>query len=513
MCPTLYPLFTSIHSYIVLSFIFRPEKFSDNNSNEQQSFVTMLKTYKTIRLPIGRKKHVYCSFVEMGGKYFSIHLNEYHKELIDLNEKLQTYPLIPLDDIPKIGMSCVAKYSDDNRLYRGNIVKILPNGCNIEYVDYGNVSEVPKSDIYELPEEFYYLPECAIRFSLYDYKANESLIIKKHEFFKHLVLDDEPELQMIVKARDDNSFTQSCELYYKNQNILNMIKEQADVTSRYPDVIKLNENDKVVIKHVESTKTIFVQHYDNIAKYQSLFDELQIYCLSAQPLPRSEIKTKMICVAKNNINLEWNRAKITSIDKQKKSVVIRFIDVGNKQEIIDIKQLKIIKKKFIEIPPQVNRCSLKDFECSTSLSNAHINDLCKVFVKTFALRSNGDLRVFTVKIYGLKFQCVYLVNLLDGHVDLSNRLNKLLEITSKVDVDENEEPEKEEPENEEPEKEEIITASNVHEYVSLPDECVLLPEECPDNFSVIESWIRTRDDYHSDHYSYYSSDHDDDQLF
>lgn len=184
-----------------------------------------LPTYNIIKLPVGPKKHdVYCSFVELGGKYFSIQLKEYCNELIELTEKLQSYPLKPLENMPKIGMPCVAKFSDDNRFYRGKIVKILTTGCNVEYVDYGNVREVQKSDIYELPAEFFEQPELAIRFTLHGYRELEPISIKQHDLFKHLTLDDAPVLKMVVKPSDKSCFRQFCNLYYKNYNILQILK-------------------------------------------------------------------------------------------------------------------------------------------------------------------------------------------------------------------------------------------------------------------------------------------------
>lgn len=197
--------------------------------------VNMLPTYKIIKLPIGPKIHnVHCSFVELGGKYFSIQLKDYSNELIEMSENLQTYPLKHLENVPKIGMPVVAKFVDDTRLYRAKIVKILTTGCNVEYVDYGNVREVDKSDIYEMPSEFLEQPEYSIRFSLFGYNDLEPISMKQHDFFKNVVLEDAPVLQLIVKPSDTRSYRQFCNLYYKGQNILQLMKDVRDINNNEP---------------------------------------------------------------------------------------------------------------------------------------------------------------------------------------------------------------------------------------------------------------------------------------
>ena len=55
----------------------------------------------------------------------------------------------PLID-PVEGLPCVAVFPEDRIWYRAEIVKILPDGIRICYVDYGNTILVPISDALSL---------------------------------------------------------------------------------------------------------------------------------------------------------------------------------------------------------------------------------------------------------------------------------------------------------------------------------------------------------------------------
>lgn len=64
---------------------------------------------------------------------------------------------------PKVGMLCVAKYSDEI-WYRAKIIAVLDNGMvQVLFIDYGNTFEVPASEIWELAAEYMEPPPQAVK--------------------------------------------------------------------------------------------------------------------------------------------------------------------------------------------------------------------------------------------------------------------------------------------------------------------------------------------------------------
>lgn len=61
------------------------------------------------------------------------------------------------------GVACLAKFTDDNEWYRGEVMTISRDQCNIYFVDYGNQGNVLFADILEISKSLAEIPPLAIR--------------------------------------------------------------------------------------------------------------------------------------------------------------------------------------------------------------------------------------------------------------------------------------------------------------------------------------------------------------
>ncbi|KAK7491327.1 hypothetical protein BaRGS_00017428 [Batillaria attramentaria] len=88
---------------------------------------------------------------------------EFAHQVDDLNNPSPQTPA--LREVPAIGMMCTAKYSADNRWYRGLVAKAYPatKTALIFYVDYGDTEVVPLQRLRMLPARFQHIPAQAVR--------------------------------------------------------------------------------------------------------------------------------------------------------------------------------------------------------------------------------------------------------------------------------------------------------------------------------------------------------------
>lgn len=86
---------------------------------------------------------VYCSYIENGPNEFYIQLKSQEHILDRLSSDLSSAPRIQLIskmpiNMSCIGMACIARFSEDQSLYRAVIHKVHTNGCRVIFVDFGN---------------------------------------------------------------------------------------------------------------------------------------------------------------------------------------------------------------------------------------------------------------------------------------------------------------------------------------------------------------------------------------
>jgi tudor domain-containing protein 1/4/6/7 len=71
------------------------------------------------------------------------------------------------EDQPSLGLPWVARFTDDGRYYRSQILSIVDDIADILFVDYGNQQKTPLSELKRITPCFMKLPRMVILFNLY----------------------------------------------------------------------------------------------------------------------------------------------------------------------------------------------------------------------------------------------------------------------------------------------------------------------------------------------------------
>lgn len=92
-------------------------------------------------------------------------INNQITEFEEMAEALNTGSSMHFVNLPDVGMKCAGKFSVDDRWYRALCVEqhLESDSCLLVFVDFGTPEEVPRSNIRQLPREFWTIPAQAIR--------------------------------------------------------------------------------------------------------------------------------------------------------------------------------------------------------------------------------------------------------------------------------------------------------------------------------------------------------------
>lgn len=122
-----------------------------NQSNQVDSHY--VPTFMSDTLIVGGQHQVYVSDVDDGPCMFSIQLKAHEQKLDEMMADIEYCELKPLSRKPTLGMACLARFSEDNKIYRAVIKSISPDSCQLLYVDYGNSEKVVDNNIYDIPDQ------------------------------------------------------------------------------------------------------------------------------------------------------------------------------------------------------------------------------------------------------------------------------------------------------------------------------------------------------------------------
>lgn len=375
-------------------------------------------TFKSNSLMIGSRHRVYCSYIEDGPKLFSIHLQSTEQDLDEMMSALGNCPLNNLSEKPSLGQACVARYAEDNNLYRAVIMSIKATSCTVAYVDYGNSAEVAFHDIYEIPASFLRHTIFAMRFTLAGYRQLKCTVALNRNFSEMVM---EKELDLVVRPLDGPLFVQYCDLFVvdDNVNVFDRLLAAANASEKYADPPKLVQDELVIIRYVESPKKFFVQQHTNLLAYDRMMDKLADYCESAEPLRRLEAGA--ICATTYGQDKDCYRAEIVEFSDDRSLAYVQIVDFGIVIST-NVGTLKMITPEFLTLPRQAIECCLEGFDTIAKLSDVNRDQL-----ELLAEDVTGARRNFKVKIAQQEPSLV--LNLIDDSaspvLDLATRMFKL----------------------------------------------------------------------------------------
>uniref|UniRef100_A0A1Q3F5P0 Putative maternal tudor protein n=1 Tax=Culex tarsalis TaxID=7177 RepID=A0A1Q3F5P0_CULTA len=389
---------------------------SSGSGSSSGKEIHTIATFRSTTLAVGSMHEVYVSYVENGPKLFTVQLRATENSLNQMMAALERVPLRNLTRKPTLGMACIARFSEDQVLYRALIMGINVDSCMVSYVDYGNSETVELKNIYEIPAEFLKHKVFSMRFTLSNVKTLEDTNADIAGIFSSLVMDKL--LTMKIMPLEGPAFVQYCELYEQNENIfdklLNLCKAKP-LKYQLPLTLDRGHTCMIIIRYIESCKQFYIQPLDKVESFEQMMDQLVEFCRKSSPM--NALKSGDPCAACLDEE-ECYRAEAVNVTAS--SVKVRLVDYGNTMTL-KRNQIKRLSPAFVEKQPQVVECCLEGFQdTDDGLSTAQLEMLAE--------NESGDRKQFKLIVSEVR-NGVAIVNLYDEAtspvLNVAKRLLKL----------------------------------------------------------------------------------------
>lgn len=368
-------------------------------------------------LPIGPYHIVYCSYVEDGPSLFSVQLKNHEHILNKMAFDLGNAPRIPITTKMMIGMACLARYAEDNSLYRAVIQKVQANGCRVTFIDYGNSDFVPFTEIFQIPQKFLEHKIFSIPFQLAGIKRLQPIDERLNEYFK--AITDKTDLELKV-VPSDNPQIQQCELFIEAKSVLEILLAKQTQSNTFSAPPALKDGEKVIIRYAQTAKQFYLQRSIDTKGFDEMMDALLVSCANISPMKKLPVEGKCCAAMHKDDNKEFYRAIVTNkIDDR--SVSVRLVDYGVDLNC-GLNKLREMDSSFFELPQQAIECCLVDFENVTDVSTITGEQISMLIDG-----KDGNPNQFRVSVRRRMENGIYLVDLRDEvkGVNVSSSIYKL----------------------------------------------------------------------------------------
>nr|CAD7257699.1 unnamed protein product [Timema shepardi] len=290
----------------------------------------------------------------------------------------------------KPGAICVARYSVDEMWYRGVVKSVGDTTALVSFPDYGNMEDVPLTDIMGITHEFSQLPvqgiKCALLASLAsssewseDEINNFVTLTELNEIEAHFVCLREECFKVVLKNKQTGEVinekfgasSQTIETAIQDakptvKQFVPQVSSFRESTAEYVDEgerflepqVPLSENIDVIITWFISPEEFYCQSLKNSQEIKSMMTEIQlVYCRS--PRRKKNLDLGSPVIAKFRSDNVFYRAEI--FEKIGESFIVKFVDFGNK-DIFTKFELWDIEKQFMVLPKQAIHSFLKDIK-------------------------------------------------------------------------------------------------------------------------------------------------------
>ncbi|XP_043481522.1 uncharacterized protein LOC122510734 isoform X2 [Leptopilina heterotoma] len=374
----------------------KPKYGRDNSSNEPKEInfdepIDFSKS-KTLEFALpsiipGNKQRGEIIYLSNLSNFF-VHLIPDNEKLEELMEKIaviyESGGVVLDKSKVKLNIPCIAQYADDERWYRAVIQKIDGTNATVLFVDYGNVEVVCFNKLKEIRDEFTSLPIQAVPCKLFGPEKTEwteeeindfsdivngklleiEFIGKDQDTFKVLlreVIDETAKKEIInstfcpgvdlTKSKENTSVT-------KITNVSQQKIDFASFDSKWVDErVKPGTKDTVIVTWFDNTDSFYCQSVTKQKEFRPMMEEIQkVY--SGRKTINETLKPGCPVMAIFAQDDALYRAEIIEI-KGNRSYLVQYVDFGNKATV-EQRQLYPVEKRFMIIPKQGIRCSLKD---------------------------------------------------------------------------------------------------------------------------------------------------------
>ena len=328
---------------------------------------------------------------------------------------------------PEIGGLCIARYTEDQQWYRGQILSIDPEDdeAEIYFIDYGNGESMSWRALRMLPQGFSELPAQAFQCRLANIEPVGGIWSKEAiELLKELI--SERELvglpthlcktgAVVVKlfADEDKSVMVAQQLvmagfahWKKTKSSVSQSSSNASASSSSSNPLSVNvkpgQLGQIKVK-AESFLDLCISYIANLDDFHcqpvqhsdslnAMIEEMQTFYNSSQgsDLRVTSLNVDQLCCAKFSGDGIWYRSSVKKITGGGKYEVV-FLDFGN-TEVLPISEIRELSPKFKQLPVVGLHCCL--YGVSPANGNASFSD--DAFVKfeelTFEKQLVGNVK-------------------------------------------------------------------------------------------------------------------------
>lgn len=375
--------------------------------------------YKHARLPSNKSVKVYVVYIVSPSEFWC-QMVEKAEELEEMMEKMneEYNGLFPKERCVhqyETGTPCVAKFSEDNRWYRGEISKVEDDNVTVHFVDYGNTETVSKSAVKAANANFMSLEVQGVKCSLSGVVSNtwSSEAVGK---FEDLVMDKELQADVV-------NFSGGVYLIKLTENevgdvLQNMVsvglceattsvatKPAENPFSQLPQ--QEGEEISAFVSWIDNPHNFWIQPEDKAETLEQLVAEIQAHYETGKEVERVQPGDSV--VAKFTEDEAMYRAYVENI--QGADITVRFVDYGN-TDTVSKNVLFQVADKFRDIPAQAVRCGLSGVKPLQSGWSPDTKDIMQSLVP----------EAVKVKFEGKNSDGSWTVSLTVGEVDVAEEL-------------------------------------------------------------------------------------------
>ncbi|XP_033118710.1 maternal protein tudor-like isoform X2 [Anneissia japonica] len=274
-------------------------------------------------------------------------------ELDQLMDLLNQDEHLPIDDV-RSGSPCLARFRDDDSLYRAVIKRQLPNSkVDIQFIDYGNSDTVSVKDLKIIKPSFTTLPAQAIECRIKGLQTEASILT---DDFEGLVA--EKQLVAYISGKKDKIL--EIVLTDTSGGKDTMIADQLNLKAANkpmkftPLNIKVGDKEDIYITCTDNGGVIYAQFGSQASLLEEIQNRLQSYYTSTKSENLSCFNVKKNCCALFKDDEMWYRATIEGHGENGK-VLVRYTDFGN-TEVQEKSTLKDLIHAVADVPPLALKC-------------------------------------------------------------------------------------------------------------------------------------------------------------
>ncbi|XP_008556334.1 maternal protein tudor isoform X2 [Microplitis demolitor] len=344
----------------------------------------------------------------------------------------------------KVGVSCIAQYSEDLKWYRAVIQSVESTGVTVRFVDYGNIEIVSFDKIKELEADLAKLPVQAINCKLLGAskttwdtnEVNEFTLLTDMKLLEAEFIAQENDVYevLIREVVNNEPIGPYINETYCNPADLSQAKEVAKNESRSsrgskpaPHVsstnyaplerkwsepaINLSVEEDVIVTWLTNPDNFYCQLLRTSKDFRTMMNEIQKIYARRQPAQDNiPIGSSVIAIFADDG--AFYRAEVIKIKSG--NYEVRYVDFGN-TATVKSREIFRVDEKFMDLPKQAVLCCLKNVvpRGGTGWSNADHNEIDRLF-------NVDQLRCCFNEVTNGK----YLVSMTNNGIDVADTLVK-----------------------------------------------------------------------------------------